>query len=77
MPRFEDTPQYKRRLKWDPDAQKMMPPSKPPTEKQLQYLRDLCNQRGMPFTPPTSRRAAAKMIDGHLKAKARGKRRRS
>lgn len=72
MPRFEDTPKWKRQMRWDPVAQKMVRPDRPPTRKQLDYLRDLSRRRGVEFVRPETRRHAQSAIDNLLNAKRRG-----
>ncbi len=61
-------PNRKRELKWDPVAQRMRRPDRPPTRKQIEYLRDLCTRAGVEIVRPATRREAASMIGKRLKA---------
>ncbi|MEJ7790182.1 MAG: hypothetical protein WKF29_09905 [Thermoleophilaceae bacterium] len=72
MPRFDDTPQWKREMRWDPISQKMVKPDRPPTRKQIDYHRGLCKWLGVEYDRPRSRREAQSAIDKlvNLKRKA-------
>jgi hypothetical protein len=72
MPKFEDTPKWKRKLRWNPDIQQLVIP---PTPKQLSYLRDLCERKGVEYVEPHSREAATRFLKA-LKRKGRRRRRR-
>jgi hypothetical protein len=69
MPKFDDTPKFKKAMRWDPEAQKLVRPDRPPTRRQLDYLRRLCTERNLPFVAPKTRRGAQKEIEAVLQAK--------
>ncbi len=65
MPRFDDTPQWKREMRWDPISQKMVKPDRPdrpPTRKQIDYHCGLCKRLGVEYDRPRSRREAQSAI---------------
>lgn len=73
MPRFDDTPKWKRELRWDADTQELI---LPPTQKQLDYLADLYKV-DRAYIEPRTREEAAKLIDrGKQRRRANGKRKR-
>lgn len=68
MPKFEDTPKWKREMRWDPAAQKLVPP---PTRQQVEYLRDLCTEEGIDFEAPETKRQAQSQIQKALNRRER------
>lgn len=77
MAKFDDTPRAARQKTWDPVRQQLVTPDKPPTKKQVDFLRDICRDRGIEFETPKTRRDAARMLDALLKRKRRRRRSRS
>lgn len=73
VPKFDDTPQWKREQQWDPIAQKMVKPDRPPTRKQIDYHRGLCERLGVEYGRPRTRREAQSAID-KLVSSSRGAR---
>jgi hypothetical protein len=71
MAKFEHTPQWKRQMTWDPETGQLRPPDRPPTRKQLDYLRALCAKRGVDYVLPATRRAASSRIDQLRKRRSR------
>jgi hypothetical protein len=69
MPKFDDTPKFKKAMRWDPEAQKLVRPDRRPTRRQLDYLRRLCAERILPFVAPKTRREAQTEIAAALQAK--------
>lgn len=73
MPEIVAPAKRKRRAKWNPQTREL---DYPPTRKQLMTLRDLCEQAGIPFERPASRREAQAAIVGLIRQRRRERRRR-
>jgi hypothetical protein len=67
MPKFPDTPKWKREMRWDSELQQLVLPPRQPTHRQINYIGRLCAQHGFPFTRPKTRQEASGVID-RLKA---------
>ena len=73
LTRFSDTPEWKRRRVWDPGAQRLTS-GRPPTRRQLTFLRDLCEQVGVEFADPKNRGEAQAKIGELVKRRRRARR---
>jgi hypothetical protein len=68
---FDDTPEWKRRRRWDPATGDWA--RQPPTARQLALLRDLCVQAAVDYAPPADRLEARARIDALMRTlKRRG-----
>ncbi len=70
-----ERPRRSTRLHWDPVAQRLVVPDRPPTRKQINYVRGLSERLGVAYAQPETRREAQSAIDKLLRAERRARRR--